>query len=395
VGHLCLKGNPFYKLKFRFKFALVENKDVNGLIGNFKRRYFNTFDALRFFAFFKVFLFHLPIYAFPIVVFLKEGGGSAVSFFFSLSGFLITYIILEEKQFNGTFNLKAFYVRRILRIWPLYYSMLGFAFLTPFMLPMISIEGSGSGYEPNWLLSTAFLENYKMIFSNSFPNVSPLTVMWSLCVEEHFYIIWGLLFYVIPVRNAHWLIIAAIIVANTSRYIFYLNGWSFLDVLTNLDYFAYGAIPAIVLIRKKEITETILSSISAGIKIAILVLSICIFLLLPNLHFQFKSLIEPIILGIIFTSAITLLVFEEGLFKISKTNIFSRLGIYTYSLYLTHTIIINLCVKMFERMHISLNKLLPAVCFSVVCLIGTILASMLTYYMIEKPFLKIKKWIYV
>jgi peptidoglycan/LPS O-acetylase OafA/YrhL len=373
----------------------VENKDVHDLRGNYKRRYFNTFDALRFLAFLKVFLFHLPIYAFPVFDFLKEGGGTAVSFFFSLSGFLITYIILEEKQFYGRFNLKAFYVRRILRIWPLYYCMLAFAFLTPFILSVISIQGGESGYEPNWLLSAAFLENYKMIFSNNFPNVSPLTVMWSLCVEEHFYIIWGILFYFISTRNAHWLIIAAIIVANISRYVFYLNGWSFLDVLTNIDYFAYGAIPAILLIRRNEIAEKILSSISVGVKISILVLCVCVFLLLPNLNFQFKPLMEATILGFIFTSAISLFVFEERLFEISKRNIFSRLGIYTYSLYLTHTIIINLCVKIFERMHISLDKPLPAVCFSFVCLMSTILVSMLTYYLIEKPFLKIKKWIHI
>ncbi|WP_018345067.1 acyltransferase family protein [Cytophaga aurantiaca] len=355
-----------------------------------ERKYFNTFDALRFLAFFKVFIFHIPIWGFPVFDFLKNGGGTAVSFFFSLSGFLITYLILKEKESTGTFNLKAFYFRRILRIWPLYYSMLLFAFLTPYILSIVSIDASGAGYDPDWFMSIAFLENYKMIFTNDFPNVSPLGVVWSLCVEEHFYIIWGLLLYVVSVRNVHWLIIASIFIANVSRYVFYLNGWSFLDVFTNIDYFAYGAISAILFIKKKAIVDTVLEGISSSSKVFILLACIGIFITLPNLDFQYNALIEPTISGIIFLIVLTLVVFDGKLFSISKTNILSRLGIYTYSLYLTHTIIINLFVKIFEKMNISLINPFQALGFVTVCLLGTIAASMVTYYLIEKPFLKLK-----
>ena len=355
-----------------------------------KRRYFNTLDAFRFFAFFKVFIFHIPIWGFPIFDFLKNGGGAAVSFFFSLSGFLITYLILEEKKSTGTLNLKTFYFRRIIRIWPLYYCMLFFAFLTPYILSVISIHGNAEGYEPNWFISVAFLENYKMIFTNSFPNVSPLGVMWSLCVEEHFYIIWGIVFYFVSTRNVHWVIIGSIIVANSTRYMFYLNGWSFLDVFTNLDFFAYGAIPAILLIKKKEIVHAMLQGISSLSKIFILIAGILVFMCLPNLNFQFKLLLEPTILGIVFSIILTLIIFEEKLFMISKTNLLSRLGIYTYSLYLTHTIIINLFVKIFEKMNILLVGSFQALIFVTACLTATVVASILTYYLIEKPFLKLK-----
>ena len=57
-----------------------------------------------------------------------ELGGLGVIFFFVLSGFLITYLLLKEKEQTGTVNVKKFYARRVLRIWPLYFFivLLGF-----------------------------------------------------------------------------------------------------------------------------------------------------------------------------------------------------------------------------------------------------------------------------
>ena len=91
-----------------------------------------------------------------------------------LSGFLITYIILEEKQRTGMFKIKNFFVRRILRIWPLFYLMILVAFLTPYLAHLIGFNISNEGYKPNWLMSGLFLENYKMMITNTLPNTSPL-----------------------------------------------------------------------------------------------------------------------------------------------------------------------------------------------------------------------------
>jgi len=72
-----------------------------------KKRYFHSIDSLRFFAFLKVYLLHLPIQGdFPIFSFLKSGGGIGVSFFFVLSGFLISYLLILEKVKKNRINLK-------------------------------------------------------------------------------------------------------------------------------------------------------------------------------------------------------------------------------------------------------------------------------------------------
>jgi len=356
------------------------------------RKKFHTFDFFRFFAFFKVFLLHLPIVAFPFFNFIKAGGEIGVYFFFVLSGFLITYIILNEKKETGTINFKNFMTRRMLRIWPLFYVMVLFAFITPKILQLINLPSSSDGYSPDWLVSVLFLENYKMIFTDSFPNASPLRVMWSLCVEEHFYLIWGTALYFTKLKNVRFLIIGAIVIALVSKIIFYCNNLAFLDILTNLDYFAFGAIPALLLVEKEKQTINFVSSISVFSKVGFISLTILYVILSPHFDFPFKIIIEPIFFGILFSSLIFIILPENSEIKSSAKNIFSRLGIYTYGLYLTHTIIINLFSKIFEKSNLSITLFWNAVLFFIATLLVTIIASIISYKIIEKPFLQLKKY---
>ena len=75
-----------------------------------KKIHFHSIDALRFFAFLKVYLLHVPLQGeFPIFSYLKSGGGIGVSFFFVLSGFLITYLLVFDKIQNGQINIRNFF----------------------------------------------------------------------------------------------------------------------------------------------------------------------------------------------------------------------------------------------------------------------------------------------
>ncbi len=353
------------------------------------KQQFHSFDALRFFSFLIVFLSHLPYDLFNTLRFLHLKGTIGVSFFFVLSGFLITYILLHEKTQTSTVQLKNFFMRRILRIWPLYYCTLLFAFLSSYLINMIGLDSSSNGYEPNWILSALFLENYQNIFFNDVGNVSPMPVLWSLCIEEHFYILWGLALYFFPAKRIPLLIIILIISATIARIIFLHNQWPFKDITTNIDYFMYGAIPAYLFVFAKEQTIQLVSNIPTYLKV-ILPILILIYLFSANsLYFPYYELVEPVVFGLLFGALILLLLPEKGVFKISDHTIFSKWGTYTYGLYLIHVIAINLVIQIFRKLHIDFE--VHYLMFIALAFVTTLLGSYVSYRYIEKPFLRLKK----
>src|SRR6187399_3026044 len=103
-----------------------------------KKIFFPNLDGWRFLAFLGVFYYHsfstelAHIKDDPTYKFLKgttRGGDLGVDFFFVLSGFLIVYLLINEKQLTGKISVKKFYIRRILRIFPLYYFCVFFGFI--------------------------------------------------------------------------------------------------------------------------------------------------------------------------------------------------------------------------------------------------------------------------
>jgi len=163
--------------------------------------YFKNLDGIRFIAALLVLFHHAyylkrsysPGYAF-IYGCSENLGRIGVNLFFVLSGFLISYLLLMEKDSTGTISYKNFYIRRILRIWPLY---LGYGLLLTFFSPYIASKmGLGGQMDlPTMLLNLGFLlffaVNMQLAFIGSNPGI--FEISWSVCIEEQFYLIWPLL----------------------------------------------------------------------------------------------------------------------------------------------------------------------------------------------------------
>ncbi len=127
--------------------------------------------------------------------FVTFGGYVGVIFFFVLSGFLITYLLLEEKRISATVSVRKFYMRRILRIWPLYYFLVILGFFVLYHIPMLRVfSQEDTFFEHYWmnLISYIFLlPNFGLAFvMEGVPNLGHL---WSIGVEEQFYLLWPLL----------------------------------------------------------------------------------------------------------------------------------------------------------------------------------------------------------
>ena len=356
------------------------------------RRHFHTFDALRFLAFLKVFLYHIPVVGFPAFDFVRANAIIAVRFFFVLSGFLITYLILSEKEQTGRLAFGQFMTRRILRIWPLYFLIVAFAFCTPYILTALQLGHSDEGYAPNYLFTLTFLENYVGIVKHEPPNVSPLGVLWSVCVEEHFYLLWGLALWFLVKRHVPKLIAFSVGIALVSRSVFVALGYETLDLFTNLDLFAMGALPAYVLSTQREGSVGFVDRLPERLKWLYVGVVIGVVLLVSHVSGPVIDVVGPSILGVLFAGLLTLFLSPKSSFGISDRNILSRLGKYTYGLYLYHVIVTNLLPRVFVAVGWSWNHALGGPLFILVAFAMSVGVSVLSYHWFEQPFLRLKRY---
>jgi peptidoglycan/LPS O-acetylase OafA/YrhL len=173
-------------------------KSVGTVTNPAGRFYFPELDVLRFFAFFAVFIHHwIGFYNEPGVLgVVGKAGAFGVDLFFTLSGYLITRLLLRERDETGDINLKAFYVRRTLRIWPLYYFSIALAFLLS-QLP-VSLTSAppfvANVFAPmppiGYFFMATFVYNFNF-YGTLLTNPPPfMAQLWSLSVEEQFYLFW-------------------------------------------------------------------------------------------------------------------------------------------------------------------------------------------------------------
>lgn len=163
--------------------------------------YFKGFNGVRFIAASAVIVHHIEEYK-SVFLFGREDlwarpfayqlGRLGVALFFVLSGFLITYLLLAEKQKTGKIAIRKFYIRRILRIWPLYFLIVGTGLFIWPHVPLLHTPASMSSdiyanFGQKLLLYGLVLPNFA---SALYGNIPMVTHTWSIGVEEQFYLMW-------------------------------------------------------------------------------------------------------------------------------------------------------------------------------------------------------------
>jgi peptidoglycan/LPS O-acetylase OafA/YrhL len=141
-----------------------------------------------------------------------ELGRLSVTLFFVLSGFLITYLLLVEKERTGEIAVRRFYLRRVLRIWPLYFLVVLLSFLVlprleVFQLPRYT-AALPEHFAATFPLFLLFLPQLALSIYEPVPFAEPA---WSIGVEEQFYLLWPALLR----KSRYFVALAAVVIVTT------------------------------------------------------------------------------------------------------------------------------------------------------------------------------------
>ncbi|MEI6042445.1 MAG: acyltransferase [bacterium] len=381
-----------------------------------KPLYFENLDGLRFIAFFAVFISHASLFlgydnnSYFYQLFKKYilvNGDVGVSFFFVLSGFLITYLLIREKDNNGKVSLKSFYLKRILRIWPVYFTTLIVGF---FILPVIArlIIGSESfvflmnplfSVLPNYIF---FLANFNGALSTNVPTA----VLWSVSVEEQFYLVWPFVIAFLPRKHLLKFLSTIILISCLYRYFYAffpdMISYSTFSVMSDL---AVGSVLAYLLYTKNNLMDGLFSKIKVAPKKIIALLYTFLILIIAGRHYATDALISHSIFyslfvsifPLILASTYALIIFEQNessgsIFKIGRSKILTSLGKISYGLYSYHMIafvIVLLSMYCFgiDIWHMSIINWFISMGLS---LTTVYVLATLSYYGMEKYFLSKK-----
>ncbi|MCG9911814.1 MAG: acyltransferase [Flavobacteriales bacterium] len=340
--------------------------------------YFKRLDGLRFFAFFLVFwqhsyahsLAHITDHA-GLNAFFKKltfVGGEGVHIFFVLSGFLITYLLIKEENSKGKINLSFFYMRRILRIWPLYYLIvISGIFILPNLFSTFKFEG-------NIPMNLFFLNNFAM--KTGSPNVG---IAWSVAIEEQFYLFWPLLFMLFRNKKALLAVCSALFLTSAVFSILHREE-AYFHTLGNINLLMAGCIGAILFAKN----ENLIGRYKLFPVVSILAAVIVYF----ATEFAPVYYLSVTLLPFLYLYVIIYLVKHDG--ETSGIN-FSFLGKYTYGMYLYHPTLLIFIRIGFDIMHIPYQETaINNAIVSTIALFVTIGVSILSYNYFETFFLKLK-----
>lgn len=367
-----------------------------------EKPYFPALDGLRFIAFLAVFLHHATFYMDgdfsenEVWKFFRYSGWVGVDIFFVLTGFLITILLLHERENFGKFSIKHFWYRRILRIWPLYYLafMVGF-FVAPFMFStvfsnsgFIAISNQEVDNTAIWYLS--FLGNWSVVLQG-YGELRSITQLWAISVDQQFYILWPLvLLFVTGIRSSLFIGLLFILGAVAIRFFLTQIGTQhpgiYVHTSARLDSFVIGALLAQMLFYKPTWIDKFKWFYSLMFQVlSIIVLVTLLYFSHQQEHFAIRNGIYGYLVIALIISYLILVCIKTNTFlvKILSSTPFIYLGKISYGLYIWHILALEILFYSIGRTEYQL--LIP-----ILGLPLTIFFGYQSYIYIEKPFLNYK-----
>ncbi len=325
---------------------------------NHSKFYIKELDGVRFLAFALVFIHHNQLFDNSVYRFIAERGWIGVDLFFVLSSYLLTRILFIEYKQTGKLNIKNYYLRRILRIWPIY-------FLYVFIISDLP-------------------DKYFTLFaSNVYASVYRVSVghVWTISYEEQIYSLLPFVVIYLIRNEARFIPAFVIILLSSIKYLF---------IYYKLDHNAIYTLPithfeSIILgtLMGLGYFDKLLNNIKINILLVFSVLFFCtvgtLFIITPMLHYTYLA---AAIFSVIFVYSANK---NFYLSMILGSKIMRYLGRISYGLYLYHVDVCKFCDKALLKLGMEQNGILF---LSSICL--TILVSSISYRYLEKPILGIK-----
>lgn len=365
--------------------------------------FFKNLDALRFIAFLFIFLGHAldtdsnailnsDVYGWVknyVYIFGKTG----FSFAFVLSSYINTWVILEERKHAGYFKPWLYYVRRAIRIWPLYFLVLFIGFVVlPFIMELMNQPYDEVGNPIYFIL---FVGNFFLI-EHGWTHSPIISVLWSVSVEEQFYIFWPFLLILFRKREK-WLFALLLIVFAITTVHYYgtdINIW--FHTLFLLGDIAIGALFAFISFNKNW-GYNWLEKLSRSSVIGIYAAFFASFLFY---HELFDSELLPgasnlIAEKLFYAIILSYFIFEQNFglnsfFKFGKLKTITYLGVISYGLFCFHEIGLlignQVLIKTGLASHVWAFLILkPLIAFAIIAPL-----SHLSWNYFEKPILRLK-----
>lgn len=344
--------------------------------------YIKQLDGLRCFAVLGVLVFHLISPRDPF--FSRVPFGYGVDLFFLLSGFLITSILfkIKDSESNSLGNsLKSFYIRRSLKIFPIYY-------ITLIFLTLIGFQNY------NDVNPWVFTYTTNIWTSLGKPYLGSYNHLWSLAVEEQFYLFWPILILIVNYKRIKALIIITILSSILFKIgiFYYNNGWSPAInsfTLGCMDTLGLGALLAYYVKFERTTYQKIFLNKWIFAVVFVFYFFTMIFPLFPEqtwIHEIFSNTLFSIFAFFIVAPAVTDS-YKGIVSKILENRLIVHLGKISYGLYLYHFFMPDL-YNYLNSIGLFLNNTPNFVIafYFVSCLV----ISEISWYLVENPFLKLK-----
>jgi peptidoglycan/LPS O-acetylase OafA/YrhL len=321
-------------------------------------------------------------------------GWLGVDLFFVLSGFLITDILLKTR--NSPHYLKNFYLRRILRIFPLYYITLIFFLL---FLPNFSPNILNLNYylqKQAWFWT--YLQNWLFIFRPPSAGAASLHHLWSLAVEEQFYLLWPFIILLFKKQKAIiFLLIAVLMAVITLRFLLWtyqIENLAYFNLYTfsRIDGICIGGLLAVL----RVVNHRVVNRYFTLIILALAALNFAFYFFNKQNQFSYPYLAISgyttfaIIFGLLVNEGVERQ--DTAISKILAFKPFQFFGTISYGLYIFHWPLYLMMARAFKTwLHPADIAINYSIIVSLFATALSILLAWLSFHFFEKRFLALKK----